>query len=161
MSIKMRAEESQKTIDTLRAQGFTLESEFEGVNPKMPRDITDLDDLGIMRLWQEYNAFLAFVVAQMTCAQIDENNAKKRMEYAEASAMEDYTQPKMTVSAIKAKVMADPTVEKLAQAYSQAHDYRKGIEMMYTNVKMDSDFISRELTRRTSNGFSRASKFTT
>lgn len=161
MSIKMRAEESQKTIDTLRAQGFTLESEFEGINPKMPHDITDLDDLGIMRLWQEYNAFLAFVVAQMTCAQIDENNAKKRMEYAEASAMEDYTQPKMTVSAIKAKVMADPTVEKLAMAYSQAHDYRKGIEMMYTNVKMDCDFISRELTRRTSNGFSRASKFTT
>jgi hypothetical protein len=162
MSIKLKAEESQRTIDTIRAQGFTFDSEFTGINPTMPADITDLDDLGAMRLFQEYNAFLSFVTAQMACAQIDESNAKKRLDYAEASAMEDYTQPKMTVSAIKAKVMADPNVLKLAQAHAEASAYRKGMEMMHSNVERDCAFISRDLTRRTSSGFTnRASKFTT
>ena len=98
----------------------------------------------------------------MTCAQIDEVNAKKRLDYAEASAMEDYTQPKMTVSVIKAKVMADINVVKLAQAHTEANAYRKGMEMMHANVERDCAFISRDLTRRTSSGFStRVSKFTT
>lgn len=162
MSIKLKAEESQRTIDTLRAQGFTFDSEFEGINPVMPHDITDLDDLGAMRLFQEYNAFLSFVAAQMACAQIDEVNAKKKLDYAEASAMEEYALPKMTVSAIKAKVMSDPVVVKLAQAHTEAHDYRKGMEMLHTNVERDCAFISRDLTRRTSSSFTnRASKFTT
>jgi hypothetical protein len=161
MGIKLRAEESQKTIDTIRSQGFTLESEFEADNPVMPFDITDCDDLGVMRLFQEHNAYLQFILAQVTCAQIDESNAKKILDMAESVAMEQYAEPKMTVSAIKAKVAVDPRVEKLANAYSFAHDYRKGMEMMYTNVKMDCEFISRELTRRTSGNFSRASKFTT
>jgi hypothetical protein len=164
MGIKLRAEESQTTIDIIRSQGFTLESEFDRDTPMMPFDVTDLDDINLMRLFQEHNAYLQFILAQVTCAQIDESNAKKRMDMAEAIAMEEQARlapPKTTVSAIKAKVMADPTVEKLADAAAFAHDYRKGMEMMYTNVKSDCDFISRELTRRTSGGFSRASKFTT
>jgi hypothetical protein len=161
MSIKLRAEESQKTIDTIRAQGFTLDSEFESSSPVMPHDITDLDDLNVMRLYQEHNAYLQFILAQVTCAQIDEQNAKKKLDMAEAVAMEYYAEPKMTVSAIKAKVAVDPEVDKLANAHTFAHDYRKGMEMMYTNIKSDCDFISRELTRRTSGNFSRVSKFTT
>jgi hypothetical protein len=77
MSIKLRAEESQKTIDTIRSQGFTLESEFEASNPVMPFDITDCDDLGVMRLFQEHNAYLQFILAQVTCAQIDESMLKR------------------------------------------------------------------------------------
>ena len=161
MGIKLRTEYSQHTLDAIRQQGFKLDQEFEADSPIMPHDITDLDDLGIMRLWQEYNAYLAFILAQVTCAQIDESNSKKRLEMAEAEATAIYTQPKMTVSAIKAQVTADPTVFALAGELAFAHDYRKGMEMMYTNVKMDCDFISRDLTRRTSGGFSRVNKFTT
>jgi len=161
MSIKLRAEESQKTIDTIRAQGFTLSSEFENSSPMMPHDITDLDDLNVMRLYQEYNAYLQFILAQVTCSQIDESNAKKRLDMAEALAMEEFTGTKMTVSAIKAKISTDPTIEKLADAQAFAYDYRKGMEMMYTNIKSDCDFISREITRRTSGNFSRVNKFTT
>ena len=160
MGIKLRTEESANTLKAMRQQGFVIDEEFEGVMPKMPFDITDLDDLGVMRLWQEHNAYLAFILAQVTCAQIDESNAKKRLEAAEAEASARVTQPKMTVNAVKAQVANDPLVTKLSGEYSFAHDYRKGMEMMYTNVKMDCDFISRELTRRTSGGFSRASKFT-
>jgi len=164
MTIKLRAEESRATLDAILSQGFTLESEFERPTPMMPFDVTDVDDLGLMRLFQEHNAYLQFILAQVTCAQIDESNSKKRLEMAEALVTDEQTRvapPKTTVSAIKAKVMTDPTVEKLSDSYAFAHDYRKGMEMMYTNVKMDCDFISRELTRRTSSSFSRTSKFTT
>lgn len=160
MGIKLRMDESQHTVDAMRQQGFTVEEEFTGITPMMPNDITDLDDLGIMRLWQEYNAYLAFILAQVTCAQIDEGNAKKMLEMAEAEASARLTQPKMTVSAVKALIANDKDVIELSGKYAFAHNYRKGMEMMYTNVKMDCDFISRELTRRTSGGFSRASKFT-
>ena len=161
MGIKLVSSHSQHTLDQMRMQGFVIEEEFGGVLPKMPQDITDLDDLGVMRLWQEFNAYLQFVLAQVTCAQIDETDAKKKLEYVEAKFTASHTQPKTTVSAIKALVAAEPEVQEIESAYTAAYYYRKGMEMMYTNVKMDCDFISRELTRRTSGGFSRASKFTT
>jgi hypothetical protein len=161
MGIKLRAEDSKQTLDIIREQGFTIAEEFEGINPVMPNDITDLDDLGVMRLYQEYNAFLQFVLAQVTCAQIDEVNAKKKLDFIEARLMETYTQPKMTVSAIKAKVSMDTEYVAALATHSVAYDYRKGMEMMCTNVERDCNFISRDLTRRTSTGFSRSSKFTT
>ena len=161
MGIKLRAEDSKQTLDIIREQGFTIDEEFEGINPIMPNDITDLDDLGVMRLYQEYNAFLQFVLAQVTCAQIDEINAKKKLDFIEARLMERHTQPKMTVSAIKAKVSMDPEYIEALAKHSVAYDYRKGMEMMCTNTERDCNFISRDLTRRTSTGFSRASKFTT
>lgn len=159
MTIRLRAEESQKTIDVIRAQGFTLDSEFNGSSPIMPADITDLDDLNVMRLYQEHNAYLQFILAQVTCAQIDEQNAEKRLDMAEALAMEEFSGTKMTVAAIKAKIAIDPKIQKLTEAHTATYDYRKGMEMMYTNVKADCDFISREITRRTSGNFSRANKF--
>lgn len=160
MGIKLQVGHSQHVVDQMRMQGFVIEQEFEGVLPKMPADITDLDDEGVMRLWQEYNAYLQFVLAQVTCANIDETDAKKTLEYIEAKYTDELAQPKMTVSAIKAKVSAVPSVQDAESAYNSAYYYRKGMEMLYTNIKMDCDFISRELTRRTSGGFSRASKFT-
>lgn len=161
MGIKLQTKSSQHILDVMKSQGFEIEQEFLGTKPMMPFDITDLDDLGIMRLWQEYNAYLAFILAQVTCAQIDESNAKKALELVEAQAMAKHTAPKLTVSAVKAMASSEPDVRESEKDYYFTSSYRKGMEMMYTNVKMDCDFISRELTRRTSSGFSRSSKFTT
>lgn len=161
MGIKLATSHSQHTLDQMRMQGFVIDQEFEGVLPTMPHDITDLDDLGVMHLWQEYNAYLQFILAQVTCAQIDESDAKKKLEYIEAKYIAQHTEPKRTVSAIKALVSAEDAVQEAESAHTATYYYRKGMEMMYTNVKMDCDFISRELTRRTSGGFSRAQKFTT
>jgi hypothetical protein len=127
----------------------------------MPGDITLLDDEGVMRLWQEYNAYLQFILAQVTCAQIDEADAKKELEYVESTFTARHTLPKMTVASVKALVANEPDVRDAEGHHSAAYYYRKGMEMLYTNTKMDCDFISRELTRRTSGGFSRVSKFTT
>jgi len=149
-------------LDTMRSQGFGVETEFEGVIPDMPFDITDLDDLGVMRLWQEYNAYLSFILAQVTVAAMDESAAKKKLDFIEAEFTAKHTQPKMTVAAIKALVAVEDTVQEAEYKYEVQHNYRKGMEMLHINIERDCAFISRELTRRTSSGFSsRVSKFTT
>lgn len=161
--IKMNVgKQAALTLGVMRTQGFDVSSEFDGVVPQMPEDITDYDDLGVMRLWQEYNAYLAFILAQVTVATMDEASSKKTLDLIEAKYSAKHTQPKMTVSAIKALVMAEEEVLDADYEYFVAHNYRKGMEMLYTNVERDCAFISRELTRRTSSSFSgRASKFTT
>jgi hypothetical protein len=162
MGIKMQAHESQNTFDTMKEQGFYVEQEFTGVLPQMPFDVTDLDDLGVMRLWQEYNAYLSFIASQLTAAAMDESATKKYLDLVEAKYTAKHTQPKMTVSAIKALVATEDEVKDAEHEYEVRHNYRKGMEMLYNNVERDCAFISRELTRRTSGGFSsRASKFTT
>jgi type VI protein secretion system component VasK len=161
MGIKMQAHQSQNTFDVMKEQGFYVEQEFTGIIPQMPFDITDLDDLGVMRLWQEYNAYLAFILAQVTAANMDESANKKYLDLIEAQFTAKHTQPKMTVSAVKALVAMEPDVQAVESAYDVTHNYRKGMEMLYTNIERDCAFISRELTRRTSGGFSRVSKFTT
>lgn len=161
--IKMNVgKQAEVTLNAMRTQGFGIDSEFDGVIPQMPEDITDYDDLGVMRLWQEYNAYLSFILAQVTVAQMDEQAAKKALDLIEARYSAKHTQPKMTVSAIKALVMAEEEVLDADYEYFVAHNYRKGMEMLYSNVERDCAFISRELTRRTSGNFNgRAGKFTT
>jgi len=163
MTIKMNVgEQGAVTLSAISEQGFEISQEFYGVTPQMPNDITDLDDLGVMRLWQEYIAYSEFILAQVTVAEMDEQAAKKRLDLIEARYSAKHTQPKMTVSAIKALVMAEQEVIDADYEYSVAHNYRKGMDMLYTNVNGQCNFISRELTRRTSSGFSgRAGKFTT
>lgn len=152
---------SDVILDIMSNQGFVVDKSFAGVIPQMPEDITDCDDLGVMRLWQEYNAYLAFILAQVTVAQMDEASAKKTLDLVEAKHTARHTQPKMTVSAIKALVAVEEDVQDAEWKYDVAHNYRKGMEMLYSNVERDCNFISRELTRRTSGGYSRVNKFTT
>jgi hypothetical protein len=163
MTIKMNIGTQGKSIlDSMAGQGFKINQEFTSTIPDMPFDITDLDDLGVMRLWQEHLAYSEFILAQVTVAEMDEQSAKKDLDLIEARYSSKHTQPKMTVSAIKALVMAEEEVIEADYQYSVAHNYRKGIDMLYTIVNGQCNFISRELTRRTSTGFSsRASKFTT
>lgn len=163
MTIKMNiGDQGSVAIDSIRSQGFEIESEFTGIIPQMPHDITDLDDLGVMRLWQEHIAYAEFILAQVTVAEMDEQSAKKKLDLIEARYTAKHTQPKMTVSSIKALVLAEEEVLAADYDYAVAHNYRKGMDMLYTNVNGQCNFISRELTRRTSSGFSgRAGKFTT
>jgi hypothetical protein len=161
--IKMNVgEQSSVTLSAISSQGFGISQEFYGMTPQMPKDITDLDDLGVMRLWQEHIAYSEFILAQVTVAEMDEQAAKKKLDLIEARYSAKHTQPKMTVSAIKALVMAEQEVIDADYEYSVAHNYRKGMDMLHTNVSNQCNFISRELTRRTSGSFnSRVSKFTT
>jgi len=162
MSIKLISGTSSASImSTMRSQGFEIDSEFTGILPQMPDDITDYDDLGVMRLWQEYNAYASFILSQVTVAEMDEAAAKKKLDLVEAKYIAKHTQPKVTVASIKALVAVEEEVQDAEYEYDVAHNYRKGMDMLYTNVERDCSFISRDLTRRTSGNASRVNKFTT
>jgi len=159
LSIKLDYSGSKTVIDKLTSQGFSFELEYADSAPVMPPDVTELDDQGLMNLFQHYNGYLQFIMAQLMCAQIEESTNNKRLDLAEALAMEEYAGTKLTVAAIKAKISMDPNVKSLSDKCSAAYHYRKGMELLYNGAKMDYDFISRELTRRTSKPFSRSEKY--
>ena len=153
---------SQKALNLLTSQGFGIDQSLDIDVPRLPRDITELDDEDLIRLFQHINEFLKFVKVQVACSQIDEGDAKKILEMKEAIVTVAHTQAKVTVASIKAKVASDPDISDLTDRYRAAHDYRKMMEMMMGNLEADMNLVSRELTRRTSGASfrSRGSKFT-
>ncbi len=153
---------SEGILDTLKAQGLGISRQIDAQPPTMPRDITELDDEDLIRLFQHLNEFTKFIKVQASCAQIDESEAKKRMDYLEATLTTQHTAPKVTVASIKAKVMSEESMQTVSQEYQFKHDYRKMIEMMVNNLESDMHLVSRELTRRTSGGNfkTRGTKFT-
>lgn len=152
---------SQKALDLLASQGFGVDQSLDLDIPKLPRDITELDDEDLIRLFQHINEFLKFVKVQVACAQIDEGDSKKILEMKEAVVTVAHTVAKVTVASIKAKVASDPEISNLTDRYRAAHDYRKMMEMMMGNLEADMSLVSRELTRRTSGASfkNRAGKF--
>jgi molybdopterin-biosynthesis enzyme MoeA-like protein len=156
-------EGSLRVFDALSNQGLPMTNSSAVDVPGLPPDITDLDDEDLIRLFQHLNEFTKFIKVQVACAQIDESDAKKKLDMADAKLTSTHTAPKVTVASIKAAVASDPDIIKLTDVYQARHDYRKMIEMMVNNLESDINLVSRELTRRTSGGSfrSRSSKFTT
>jgi hypothetical protein len=153
---------SLNSLLMLEDQGFMISRDIEGSMPKLPEDITELDDEDLIRLFQHINEYTKFVKVQVVAAQIDESNAKKKLDYLEFQKSAAYNGTKMTVTAIKAAIGVDPEVEERSNIYQTMHDYRKLMEVVLSNLESDMNLVSRELTRRTaSSSFrSRGSKFT-
>lgn len=152
---------SKTALETLKSQGFGISEDMDSSVPVLPSDITELDDEDLIRLFQHINEFTKFVKVQVVCAQIDENNAKKKLDFLESTKSSAYSGTKMTVTAIKAAIAVDPEVYSLSDKYQALYDYRKMMEVMMVNLESDMNLVSRELTRRTSTTSfrSRASKF--
>lgn len=158
----MYSESSDDVLKALSKQGILVSESVEMDVPALPNDITDLDDEDLIRLFQHLNEFSKFIKVQASCAQIDETEAKKQMEYLEATLMIEHSAPKVTVSSIKAKIETDPEMQKAIDKHNAKQYYRKMIDVMVSNLEADMHLVSRELTRRTSGGNfkTRGSKFT-
>jgi hypothetical protein len=146
----MTNEASESTLDVMAKQGFVVDKSVDISAPKLPNDITELDDEDLIRLFQHINEFTKFVKVQVAAAQIDESNSKKILEMREAEVTVAHTQAKVTVASIKAKVASDPDISLLTNKHQAAYNYRKMMEMMMSNLEADMSLVSRELTRRTS-----------
>lgn len=158
----IRAESSNEVLDILTTQGIVIQKEMNLEAPMLPNDLTNLDDEDLIRLFQHLNEFSKFIKVQASCAQIDETESKKKMDYLEATLMIEHAAPKATVSSIKAKVETDDDMKASMDDYNKKQYYRKMIDVMVSNLEADMHLVSRELTRRTSGGNfkTRGSKFT-
>jgi len=157
---------SRKVLDSLLELGFTLSPKPKYEIPELPRDITMLDDEGLMDLFVQFTQWNDHLSGIRAIAVINEREAERALDTREAQLMlESWAEgSKQTVTLQKAALAANPEICSLKDEVDTKYAYRKIIETRAETVERDSQVVSRELTRRTSeiSGFrSRARKFTT
>lgn len=141
------------TLQSLENQGLRLNTSMKMETPKLPTDLTEIDDETLMELFAKLTAYNNFLATQLACAFIDERNAEKDLEQEESiSFLKHYNgkATKDTMSLIKAKVAVEPVVKQLKEVHLGRYNYRKLVEVMVDNVQRDTALVSRELTRRNS-----------
>lgn len=157
---------SRKVLQSLSELGVTLSAKPSFPIPDLPRDITELDDEGLMDLFVQFTQWNDHLSGARAVAVINEREAERAVDAAEAHAMINNWKGGSAerVAVVKATIAADPGVLELKQDLDTKYAFRKLIETRAENVERDSQVVSRELTRRTSDGGgfrSRARKFTT
>mgnify|MGYP006267037819 CR=1 FL=1 len=141
------------TLRALEVQGLRLNTSMKMDTPRLPEDLTQLDDESLMELFSKLTAYNNFLATQLACAFIDERNAEKDLEQEESvSFLKHYNgkATKDTMTLIKAKVAVEPVVKQLKEVHLGRYNYRKLVEVMVDNVQRDAALVSRELTRRNS-----------
>jgi hypothetical protein len=157
---------SRQVLDSLAELGVTLSAKPEFTIPLLPRDITELDDEGLMDLFVQFTQWNDHLSGARAIAVINEREAERVVDAAEANAMLDNWKGGSgdRITVVKATITASPKVIELKHDLDTKYAFRKLIETRAENVERDSQVVSRELTRRTSDGGgfrNRARKFTT
>ena len=146
---------SRKALEGLAEIGFTLSPKPGYDIPDLPRDITELDDEGLMDLFVQFTQWTDHLSGAHAIAVINEREAQRNVDVAEAKAMIiNWTGAKGgdKVTVIKAQIAASPEVSDLYDDLHTKYAFRKLLETRVNNVERDSQVVSRELTRRTSDG---------
>jgi len=153
------AEASEKAAATLEKQGLKLYDQPEDRIPRLPEDITALHEEELMDLFVGLTAWLDYVSVQVACAEIDERAAQRVLDQAEATALIAGWSGERAdrVAIARAKQAINPEVNRLLAEFAEAHNYRKLIQTLASNLERDAALASRELTRRTA-GISTPSK---
>lgn len=149
MSMKL-GPSSQRAYDELLSQGLSLHPQPETEIPVLPPDLTAIDDEDLMILYSLLTAWSDFVSAQVSCAQVDERAAEKKLSHSENLLMIASGDRGDRVTFARAQVAADPKISALKEEIERLHAYRKLVETLSTNIERDANLVSRELTRRTS-----------
>lgn len=157
---------SRDVLAAINELGFSLTAKPEYDIPVLPRDITDLDDEGLMDLFVQFTQWNDHLAGAQAIAIVNEREAQRNLDNAEAKAMlNNWTGAKGDrITLIKAQIAASDEIKDLAHELDIKYAFRKIIETRTLNVDRDSQVVSRELTRRTSDSGgmrSRTRRFTT
>lgn len=146
---------SNKAMDVLKELGFGLTPKPEFDIPTLPRDITELDDEGLMDLFVQFTQWNDHLSGAQAISIINEREAQRELDKAEAAAMlQNWTGAKGgdRITIVKAQIAASESIQELQYELDTKYAFRKLIETRALNVERDSQVVSRELTRRTSDG---------
>ena len=157
---------SRDVVNTMGELGFGLTPKPVTEIPDLPRDITELDDEGLMDLFVQFTQWNNHLAGAQAIAIINEREAQRAVDNAEAAGMlKNWTGAKGDrIALIKAQIAATNEMQELQHELDIKYAFRKLIETRTLNVERDGQLVSRELTRRTSDlgGMrSRTRKFTT
>jgi len=157
---------SRKVIESLDELGFGLSAKpTEGI-PELPRDITELDDEGLMDLFVQFTQWNDHLAGVQAVAIINERESQRNLDnYESTSLLKKWTGTKgETITFVKAQIAASDEMQALAIDLDTKYAFRKLIEIRTDGVEKNSRVVSRELTRRTSDGGgmrARTRRFTT
>ena len=145
---------SRDVVAAISELGFPLSVKPEYDIPTLPRDITELDDEGLMDLFVQFTQWNDHLAGAYAIAVINEREAESTLKNAEASMLlQNWTGAKGDrVTLIKAQIQASPAIQELIYDYDTKYAFRKLLETRTQNIERDSNLVSRELTRRTSDG---------
>jgi hypothetical protein len=153
-----------ETLAQIKNLGFGFTERPELDIPSLPRDITELDDDGLMDLFVQFTQWNDHLSGAQAIAILNEREAQRALDSAEAAAMlSNWTGTKGDrVALVKATIADSPKIKELQYELDKAYAFRKLIETKTMNVERDAQLVSRELTRRTSDGGmrSRTRRFT-
>lgn len=151
---------SGSALKVMEDQGLVTHGKPTFEIPRLPSDLTDLDDEALMLLYSNLTAYADFISVQVSCAQIDERALEKELSMTESRKMlssEGKSENRVTFA--RAQVAIDPIIVDLKERVEEAHAYRKLIESLASNIERDSSLVSRELTRRTATVARRSSRW--
>ena len=156
---------STKVVEALNELGFALTPKPEYDIPSLPRDITELDDEGLMDLFVQYTQWNDHLAGAFAIAVVNEREAESALKTAESLALlRSWTGTKDDkVTLIEAQIQGSKEIQNLTYDYDTKYAFRKIIETRTQNIERDANVVSRELTRRTSDGGlrSRQRRYTT
>jgi hypothetical protein len=143
---------STQVVATLEDLGFGLTPKPEEGIPSLPRDITELDDEGLMDLFVHFTQWNDHLAGALAVSIINEREAQRAVDQYEATGMlKGWTGGKNDrVALAKATIAATDEMKELVYDLDIKYAFRKLLETRTLNVERDSNVVSRELTRRTS-----------
>lgn len=150
--------EGEAALSKVLSQGFAL-PESPGVEdqPALPHDLDELDDKALMEEFSLFTAWADYASAQVGLAVIAERAAELDMEWHISLYYRD-APTKRAVTLTKAEALQNPDVYEARKKYEEAYAYRRVVSDLADRYERDAAVLSRELTRRTSEGSVKASR---
>lgn len=147
--------EGEDALTRVLDQGFALPENPED-QPSLPHNLDDLDDTGLMEEFSLFTAWADYASAQVGLAVISERAAEFNLDYQTSLYFSDAT--KKAVTLIKAEALQNPDVYEARKKYEEAYAYRRLVADLAERYERDAAVLSRELTRRTSEGSVKAAR---
>lgn len=145
-------DESYGVAKRLVKQGLRLVPRPIGAEiPQLPRDVTSLHEEELMELWGRFTSWTDYLAVQAAAAEVDDRAAERALD-AHTAGLTLGDGGKEAVAKAKARAAADPRTVELQEELDDAHAYAKLCRVLVTNLERDSQFLSRELTRRGQGG---------
>lgn len=119
--------------------------------PQLPRDVTSLHEETLMELWGRFTSWCDYLSVQAASAEIDRRAAERALD-AHTAGLTFGEGAKESVAKAKARAASDPRTVELGETLDEAHAYAKLCRVLVENLERDSQFLSRELTRRVGSG---------
>jgi hypothetical protein len=142
-AIAARAEMEKRQLSLRKRPNFGT--------PRLPINLTSLDDDEIMELLVKFTKYQDYIAGQLSLIEIDESAAKSNLEVAKARHMvEGWTgasDAKVTIS--KARAVLDEKVGEAATVVTTLEAKRKVFSILENTMARDAAVVSREITRRT------------